>query len=163
MKPCILWAMSALAAIVLALTAGMATESPAVIVGECTLTNRVSEGDQDYGASGVAQLTNLKLIKTYQGLKGYQADVTVTCSGLTAGATYAVQCQCRLSYWETFCVTVEVTADALGNAHSTFSSVPLRASQGKWGNAIQVYVEREKGGLFDSWLMVLYGEVRPEK
>jgi hypothetical protein len=84
--------MSALAAIVLALTAGMATASPAVIVGECTLTNRVSEGDQDYGASGVAQLTNLKLIDTYKGLKVYQVDVTVICSGLTAGATYAVQC-----------------------------------------------------------------------
>jgi hypothetical protein len=163
MKPCILWAMSALAAIVLALTAGMATASPAVIVGECTLTNRVTEGDQDYGASGVAQLTNLKLIKTYQGLKGYQADVTVTCSGLTAGATYAVTCSSDQTYYEGFSVTVEVTADGLGNVRSTLSVSPVLAYQRKW-SAVQVDVERiDKGEWFDTRVSVLYGEVRPKK
>ena len=86
MKRYTLWAMLALAAVAVALTAHTALASPRIL-GERNLTNVASVGDEDYAACcNFALVTNLKAIaKLPKGGHVYQVDVTVTCSGLTRG------------------------------------------------------------------------------
>ena len=156
MKRYTLWAMLALAAVAVALTAHTALASPRIL-GECNLTNVASVGDEDYAASGLALVTNLKAIaKLPKGGHVYQVDVTVTCSGLTAGSTYTVGCVSRgYNYWETFSRSVEVTADALGNVNATVLSMPVLGHAGSWG-PIWINVGRPDAG-------VLHGEVHSEQ
>ena len=59
-----------------------------------TLTCVADETDQDYGASGIASLGNVKLHYVWAGpfyyYSYYSAALTVQCEGLTPGARYSV-------------------------------------------------------------------------